>query len=240
MLVPVSGIIPINGLIYEHWLYMPIIGFLIALYGIKNTVLPQKINSLFTDSLQNILPIIFIILMALTIRQNYIWGTPIRFYTYTLQFNETARLRNNLAMAHAEEGNYIAAIENYQKAIEIGDYYPNTHHNLANAYVAIGELELAKTEYKNAIKMNKSFMPAYIPLIQILIQEKDFENAAELLKIVLEVNPSNVELQFGYAQVQAALGNISEAKQILEKLNVTKDLSTKVKLLIKDTLLQLK
>lgn len=240
MLVPVSGIIPINGLIYEHWLYMPIIGFLIALYGIRNTIFTKKVNIIFTKSMQNILPIIFFIYIALTIRQNYLWGTPVRFYTYTLQFTETARLRNNLAMSHAEEGNYAQAIENYHRAIEIGDFYPNTHHNLANVYAAIGETELAIQEYKNAIKMNKNFMPSYLPLIQILIQEKDFENAASLLKIVLEIDPNNLEVKYGYAQVQAALGNVAEAREILESLNITENLSTKFKLMIKDTMLQLK
>lgn len=240
MLIPVSGIIPINGLIYEHWLYMPIIGFLIAVYGVKNTVLTKRVNTKFTQILQNSIPILFFVYIALTIRQNYIWKNPIRFYSYTLQFNETARLRNNLAMAHAEASNYSLAIENYQRAIEVGDFYPNTHHNLANAYVAIGATDLAIESYKNAIKMNKNFMPAYIPLIQILLQQKDYENAAYLVKYILEINPNNLEVQYKYAQIQAALGNTIEAKEILEKLIRTENLSTQFKLIIKETMLQLK
>ncbi|GIK84267.1 MAG: membrane protein [Patescibacteria group bacterium] len=202
MLVPVSGIIPVNGFIYEHWLYLPIIGFCIALYGLFNTVTPRKYIDPLKNVLQGILILILFLYSILTIRQNYIWGDPIRFYNYTLQFSQSARLHNNLAMAYAENGDYQNAIEQYTKAIALGDYYPQSHHNLGNTYLAIGEVELAKKEFSTAIRMNENFMPSYIPLIKIFLQEQSYENAITLVDKLIATSPQNIELQNLRSQIK--------------------------------------
>lgn len=239
MLIPVSGIVPVNGLIYEHWLYTPIVGFCIAMHAVLRIIFSKKQLSLIYTGLRGFFPILIIVYIVLTIRQNYFWSTPVRFYNYTLQFTQSARLRNNLAMAYAAEKDYESAIENYHKAIEISDYYPQTRFNLGNSYAAIGAYELAKDEYLAAIKMNENFMPAYSPLIQLLIQFEDFENAANLLESLQTKNPSNVDIQILHAQVLLELDEKEKAASILEQID-TSALPTQMRFQIKDLLLQIK
>lgn len=81
-LLPVSGIIPINGILYEHWLYLPMIGFFILCIGLLNLFLPRNFYQKIKENFGVILSILILVLSILTIRQNYFWSTPIRFYEY--------------------------------------------------------------------------------------------------------------------------------------------------------------
>lgn len=195
LLVPVSGIIPINGFIYEHWLYLPIVGFCIAVYGLVLTFMPKQFVNKSKNNLKYLFGILVTIYIFLTIRQNYIWGNPIRFYTHTLQFSQSARLHNNLAMSYAENNQYTQAIDQYNKAIILGDFYPQTHHNLANTYLAIGDIEKAKYEFMTAIQMNTEFFPSYIPLAKIFIAQKDYENAISLLTKLIDKSADNPQFK---------------------------------------------
>lgn len=221
MLVPVSGIIPINGLIYEHWLYMPIIGFLITVYGLINLFFKDKLNKY----LKYFLPILVGIYILLTIKQNYIWATPVRFYAHTLKFANTARLHNNLAMAYAVEGRYEVAIDSYKKAIEISDFYPQTHYNLGNTYAELQNLEMAKQEYLIALKMNENFFPAYSSLIKIFIFEKDYENAESLASKLQENDPENQELMTLRIQLLYTLKNETKAEKVSEEFLIANNYS---------------
>jgi len=232
MLVPVSGIIPVNGLIYEHWLYLPIIGFTILIYGLKHLLIDKIYQRKINEVLKSFLPILLIVLIGLTIRQNYIWGDPIRFYNHTLQFSDSGRLHNNLAMAYADIKDYQNAIFQYNKAIESNDSYPQTHHNLANTYVSIGEYDLAKKEFATAIRMNENFLPSYFPLIQIFDQEKSYENIDPLLDKLLEISPDNIEFRYLKAQNQVRQGNVVEGIKSLNEILQTPNLSTQIKIIV--------
>lgn len=196
MLVPVSGIIPVNGLLYEHWLYLPLIGFCILSYGIKQVVIPTRLQEQANEILKGVLLIVVLAFCILTIRQNYIWGNPIRFYNYTLQFSNSPRLHNNLAMSYADIQDYQNAIVEYNNAIKAGDYYPQTHHNLANTYLAIGEIELAKKEYSTAIRMNDQFYPAYVSLIKVMINQKEYKNVLPLVDSLIKSSPDNEDYKY--------------------------------------------
>src|SRR5690606_27259419 len=86
MLIPMSGIIAINGLLYEHWLYLPLIGFCIITLEIIQLFLPKFFNNKFS---KYIVIGVVIVLSILTMRQNYYWSTPIKLYTYLLQYTDS-------------------------------------------------------------------------------------------------------------------------------------------------------
>jgi tetratricopeptide (TPR) repeat protein len=188
-LSPVSGIVPINGLIYEHWLYFPIIGFLILIYGCWN-LFSLPVHKLVTYFLISLISIYSI----LTIRQNWIWRSPISLYEYLLQHTNTARIHNNLAMAYSDEKNYELAIYHYQQAIKLADIYPQTHHNLGQLYADMGNLAAAEQEYQQAIKLSPQFYFSYLPLINIYVKEKKYDQAQKLIDELILVNPGNTKL----------------------------------------------
>jgi len=66
------------------------------------------------------------------------------------------------------------------KSLEISNTYPQTHHNLANAYVSIGEITQATNHYYQAIKLDPKFFHSYPPLIKILKKEGMLKEAERL------------------------------------------------------------
>jgi protein O-mannosyl-transferase len=180
MISIVSGIIPGNGILYEHWLYVPMVGIFLTLYGVgKSIALP--IRSSFIPFLCTCLGMTYAVV---TIRQIGLWHDPITFYTYTLQFADSARLHNNLAMAYAEEKLQPQAIEEYKKAIQRSDAYPQTHYNLARSYQEIGEKDKAIAEYKQALTLDPTFAFAYGPLINLLLETKNTTEAISYLQVL--------------------------------------------------------
>lgn len=139
-LAPVSGIIPINGLLYEHWLYLPAVGWWLMVFGTAEAIWPKRWKTGATV----VGLVIAAVWTGLTWRQNYIWGDRVRFYRYTLRHAESARLHNNLGMAYADAGNLQAAKESYLRALEITEY-PQTHYNLSNLLRTLGDETGAET-----------------------------------------------------------------------------------------------
>ncbi len=188
MLVPGSGIIPINGILYEHWLYVPSVGLWLMVYGIiqffslslrgaqqrSNPEIAAPITFVRNDVGKKILisfvSLFSILYIFLTIRQNNIWADPITFYGYTLQFApDSARLHNNLGMSLADVGDNKKAVTEYEKALALDKGYPQIYNNLGNAYFGIGNYSLAEKELTVAIRENPNFLVAYINLLKTYV-----------------------------------------------------------------------
>lgn len=177
--IPSSGIIPINGIFYEHFAYFPSIGFFtlisfLIIEFIKYLTKKSNEEQNFTTIKRGGIYLLLILglayglfLMFRTIVRNQDWHDPITFYNQTLRYTKSPRLYNNLAMAYAEDGNYKKSIEIYKKAIKEGDFYPQTHYNMGNSYVALSEVKNAEIEYKKALKLDKSFYLSYLKLFKL-------------------------------------------------------------------------
>lgn len=196
-LVPISGIVPVNGLFYEHWLYVPIVGLLISTASlfrlisgfIAKQIQLRPIRQVLSDLRQYLPVLLLVILMLFTLRQNYIWGDHIRFYEYTLRFSQTARLYNNLAMAQAERGNLTKAFENYQKALSISPNYPQIYHNLGNLFESQGNSKEALQYYLKALEIDPKFSFSYPKALMLTEDLKDASTSAKILMMAQENLP---------------------------------------------------
>ncbi|MBI2010319.1 MAG: tetratricopeptide repeat protein [Candidatus Chisholmbacteria bacterium] len=220
MLVPISGIVPINGLLYEHWLYGPLTGFLLVIYGLfsflRNYVTRTRMRYLTYG-----LVVLMSVYMVLTWRMNWIWGEPKRFYEYTLRYAETARLHNNLGMAYADEGRVGEAIWQYRRALELApEFYPHIYHNLGNAYGVLGDVAEAEQFYRQAIELNPDFHLSYAQLINIYIGQEKYAEALSYAETLTRAYPGNIQFQLVYGQLLWKLERLEEAEAIFEKVLV--------------------
>lgn len=176
-LLPMSGIIPVNAILLEHWLYLPSIGFFVIVAFFLTKANNRLLYTLFI--------IIIIIFSIITILRNRDWRDPITFYTKTLKYApHSARVHNNLAMAYADKGLYEQAIKEYLLAIKISDNYAETHHNLANLYLELGQIEEAIKEYKRAIELNNNFVYAHQALANLYYHLGNYSEAKKEMEIV--------------------------------------------------------
>lgn len=206
ILAPTSNIlIPINGLMYEHWLYLPLIGFFIFIFALFKDmrlffegVVSDKIKKAVKIAGIFILLFYLLFLAAATVKRNFVWQNPVAFFENNLKYNPLSlKLWNNLGMEYAEAGELDKAINGYKRAIEldIKNQSAPPHHNLANAYRDKGMFKEAEKEYDKAIAIDKNFYFSYNNLTSLYLENKEYNKAIEILRKELEIFPQDPVLK---------------------------------------------
>lgn len=215
-LAPVSNLmVPISGLLYEHWLYLPSIGIFLSLVWI-GTAAAKKYN------LEKIFGGIFIIFLiafcALTLNRNKEWRDPVVFYNQTLKYAPTSyRVINNLGMAYADKGDNEEAEKTYKKAIAADPSNPVAYHNLGNVYRAIGKIDLAIENFNAAIRHDPKFSFSYNALASLYLESKNYHQARKILESYIDYSQSKIDTLFLLAQVAAEEKDFNAALDYLEK-----------------------
>lgn len=185
--IPASGITPINGIIYEHFLYLPSIGFFFLLSSLCSLVYKRLPSSGLKAFLCLLLTTYCLLLSIRTIIRNADWNSPFTFYPQLLANNpQSVRALNNYGMALAGSGKQQEAITYYLKANKLPNGYPQIYLNLGNSYAAIGDYTHAETAYKQAITKSPSFYRAYTNLYGIYLRTKQTEKRKALLDTVAQ------------------------------------------------------
>lgn len=183
-LIPTSNIlIPINGLLYEHWLYNPIIGFSIFVYGGVILILDRNKSIKILKPLLITAGLIYLIFFSYkTVQRNDEWENPISFYEQTLKHSpKNYRLLNNLGMEYAEIGEMDKAIVLYLEAIELLPDNAVAYHNLGNAYKVKGYNNLAEENFKKALELDENFIFSKRALVKIYFEVGDLLSLEHLL-----------------------------------------------------------
>ena len=199
-LAPTSNIaVPINGLMYEHWLYLPLAGFFFSLIYLiaKVTVKPH-----FRTAALGIFILMLLFLVQRTIVRNRDWQNPITFYNQTLKYAPNSyRILNNLGMAYDDANDQTKAIENYDKAIAIDAKNPVAFNNLGNTYRNAKQFDLAAQNYKQALSLDPGFIFAYYNFAQSFLDQKKYPEARGVLEQLSQRQPDNLSLQILLSQI---------------------------------------
>lgn len=229
-LAPVSGIIPINALIYEHWLYLPLVGLSLFLgFYIDKLIVFLKSKSL---SYFYFLFLIFLIsyfsfFAIQSIRRNILWSKPIEFYQDILKYNpKSVRILTNLGKTYAEKGDLIKAVEFYERAAntEGGKLFPQPYYNLGNIYRDLGRIDEAIEKYKKAIEVDPNFPFAYQNLAEIYVNKKqDLVSGIKIIEKLKEIQPGNPRIYYNLGLLYLATNNFDLAiKNLKDGLNLVR------------------
>jgi len=197
ILLPRTNIISINRPLYEHWLYLPMLGFWLAIIALVMLGIERIKNIDKQRIIKSLLIILFIIfsiyLSFLTILRNRDWQDPITFYEKNLKYTPNSFIqKNNLGMAYAQEGRHEEAIIQYKEAINILDFYPQIHFNLANSLMVLGKVAEAEEEYYQTIEISPEFILPYSNLLTLYTNQKDEEKILMLIELMEKnIEPEN-------------------------------------------------
>ena len=181
---PASGIfIPVAGIMYEHYMYAPIIGLSLVLALLISDLLHPHITSCLRSRPQcnvwnfknfhcffSIIVMVVIIVWVLflsgrTMLRNTEWKDPITFYEQTISYAPTSvRVWNNLGMAYADKHMNEKAIGAYSRAIALDPQNPIPYHNLGNIYEDEKNIEMAKKYWHTAVSLNPQFIQPQLKL----------------------------------------------------------------------------
>jgi protein O-mannosyl-transferase len=187
---PTSGIaIKVLYPTYEHFLYLAMIGFWLAIFCLVY---------LFFDRIKNAKRLLFaklvfcVMLIAclvfwgiLTVRRNLIWHDPITFYENNLKYSPQSFIEHtNLGIAYDAAGRVDDAIAQYRRAIAIDDVYPQVHFDLANSLTEAKQYDEAEKEYLRAISMDPGFILPYRNLYNLYSSLGKEDEANKIIKLL--------------------------------------------------------
>ena len=181
---PMSNLVAkINALIWDHWFYTPSVGIFLSIASLMERKIVQK--AAFFVAIPAI-----IIFSAVTIYRNPFFRNTESISRYILYYEpQTIKTWNNLGMALAEKGNHQEAINCYKKSIGLADVYPQTHHNLGNAYLKLEKYELAEREFLKAVSIDSNFYHSYLWLGELYRAQGRTEKAVECYRKALDIYP---------------------------------------------------
>ena len=251
---PTSSVVPIVDVIFEHRLYLPLVGvafsfpFLVDFLYARLRRRVSKPSVVFTSS-----SVILMALLAGTVMRNYVWSDEVRLFTDVVAKSpHKERPYNNLAWAHFKRAEYDRAIAMLQQAF---DRMPN---NTAELSDTLGNMYLKAGQYDKAIalfqKTTHSFKHdalafAYNNLgVAYLYEWTDLQNhrsgmsneefeakkeeilrpAADAFSKGLEVEPDMTSTLDSYINVMCYRGKGSEIEKVaLEKLTSNRNFDLK-------------
>lgn len=149
-----SSFIPLDPL-FEHRLYLPLIGFVIVILDLWAR-LPWQKGAMVS------LGVVIVVYAVLTWQRNALWSDPVAFQEDNLrQAPHSERVHLALSQAYVGQGRYDDAVVILLKAIAINPRNADLHNNLGSLYDMRGEPKKAEEELQRAIAINPRFGKAY-------------------------------------------------------------------------------
>ena len=143
-----SSIIPINDVIFEHRLYLPMFGFILLFTGIIQLVIKQKMIG------YAITGFVILIFSILTYTRNEVWKDELTLWNDVVEKSpKKARAYNNRGLAYFQNKDYNPALADFLKALELNPKYHHTYKNLGILYFKVRQHEKAIELYNKFIEL---------------------------------------------------------------------------------------
>ncbi|GEM_PF-5964387 len=200
-LLPESSVVPIADLIYEHRMYLPMVGLIIAMTGVIAQVQSSKFkvqSSLFYFLLFTL----YSLLSIATLRRAYVWGNEVRLWADIYQkAPNKPRANKNYGVVLAAAGKYEEGVKRLARAVELEPENADYWSNFGTAYLRWGKYEDSAGKFLKAYELFSSqksignFPPeADRPLAESNLTPKDLRQAAQYMN---DYGVSMVQLQKG-------------------------------------------
>lgn len=204
-----SSIIPLYP-IYEHRLYLPSVGFIVA--SVSSIVM----LSMGRASTQKAAVVFLVILTAAFTfaaqARNNIWMNERSLWEDVVKKSpHKARPRNNLCNAYIDEGMLEEGIEHCRKAIELDAEFFRAHNNLGKIYLSLGWKEEAISLFREALRLRPSYVMARCNLGAAYIDKGLYDMAIDELQTALEFDPRHAMSLLNLGTAYSKKGLLDEA-----------------------------
>ncbi len=211
--LPTSNIIPMQNIVAERYLYLPMIGFCVLL-ALSLGSRPLRVGY------YGIGICIVIFFSGLTIIRNLDWKDEFTFYSKTLKQNpDSAGANINMAMMYVKKKDFNKAMEYVNSAIKLDPNYIEGQSAVASVYQDFGYFDKALEIYEKMLAEKKYTIhkSPFFNLGIIYKIKKQYPKAIENFNKALELNPL---LSFAYshlAEIYEIQGDDEKTKLSYEK-----------------------
>ena len=132
------------------------------------------------------------------------------------QFPDNPIIPNILGAAYSALGNTEAAIEHYNKAIEIKPDYADPYNNLGLTLKGLGRHKEAIQSYNKAIEIQPNYAEAHNNLGNVLNDLEKYEDSIESYNKAIELKPDYVE---AYYNLGISLNDLDKYEEAISNYN---------------------
>jgi len=214
-----SSFIPIRDVIFEHRLYLPSVGFSLAVaagfaYLLKRFPLYNK--QLLTGGI-----LVILVLSGGTFVRNKVWASELSLWQDVVNKSpDKARPHSNLGAAYVKLGEMSLAAEHLERAIEVDSEYAEAYNNLGLIKTKEGDLEEASELFTKSIHISPNYAHAVNNLGVALLKRGLLEPAVSELERAVRINSNYLDarVNLGVAYVEQGKMNLAEEqfRKVLE------------------------
>ena len=191
-----SSVVPIADVIFEHRLYLPSVGFFLAVMAgvmwIGDRYVEKK-----PLIRRGVLPLMIIVVISLSVTayaRNLVWQSEVTLWEDVVKKSPgKPRPNYNLGLFYSRQNRLDEAIAHYQAAIRIAPDYYRPYNDLGNAYFNKGRFDEALHEYKTAIALKPDYAKPYNNIGIVYAKSGRYADAAQNFHKALELDPTYVD-----------------------------------------------
>lgn len=206
-LAPESSLLPAQDVIFEHRLYLPLVGYSMFLVSGVYYLLEKKTIQTMVIALMMIIAWYSV----LTYQRNKVWRDDFTLWNDAVQKSpHKARPYDRCGIFYYKQGNFAQALWAYNKAIEINPNYDSAYNNRGVIYYNQGHWSQALSDYHKAIAINPKY-PAYFNLGLIHNKQGNLPQALWDYSKEIEVTPGQPEPFINRGNIYSQQGNFPQA-----------------------------
>ena len=197
---------PRVDVIFEHKLYLISFGFFLSTVCALSTVIKDR------KILFGFLVILIAALSIVSYKRNQVWQNPLTLWQDVVQKSpHKARPYNGLGVAWDKQGDFIQALFNYNKAIELNPTYADAYNSRGNLYSKQGDFTKALSDYDKAISLSPGFVYPYSGRGDIYAKQNDFTQALSDYSKVITLSPDHARAYSSRGGIYVKQGNLTQA-----------------------------
>lgn len=204
-----SSIIPIEDVLFEHRLYLPLFGFALMMTTGWWWVLQKK------KSVGQFLLIGYLgLLLLLTMLRNQVWASDLTLWQDVVaKAPDNVRGHNNLGVEYQRSDNLDKASYHLRRATELNPTFPLAYHNLGFTLARQEKLEESKEMFWKAIELDPTYAGSYNDVAIIYFRQGKKAEAIEMLIKATQADPNYSLAQENLRKIEAGETGLDSAEQ---------------------------
>jgi Tfp pilus assembly protein PilF len=215
-----SSVIPIADVIFEHRLYLPSIGFFMALMSVVKLVRDRM--KLADRGIIAIMVVIVMLLSVSAYMRNAVWKDEITLWEDVAKKSpHKARVHYNIGVLYVDISKIDNAFNEFNIALSLKPDFLDVYNSMGVVYFKQGLVDMAIEAHKKALSINPKFVKSSFNLGNIYAQQGRIKDAIVQYEDVIKTDRYYEGTYMNLAALYAKDGRIDDAikmyKVILER-----------------------
>lgn len=220
-IAPRASIFPSTELVCDYKTYLSSFGALLLL-ALACVYLVQKLIEALAIQKQEACKLAVTCLLIIgsglaTKTRNLVWSSELLFWEDAVKKAPKARGYNNLGTSLLQKGRRAEAIEAFNTAIKLDDFYAEPHINLGVVLHRTGNKNEAFAHYKRAVEIGEMHPELFLNFGLLHTDLKNFTAAEICFKTALQIKPYYTKAYTALGQLYQFQNKYEEAKNCFEK-----------------------